>query len=40
MTMECRIKEKLYESESGYYIVAEIVNIVCDENYLAEDGKT
>ncbi len=39
MTMECRIKEKLYESESGFYIIAEIVNIVCDEKYLAEDGK-
>lgn len=39
MTMECRIKEKLYESKSGYYIVAEIVNIVCDDKYLAEDGK-
>lgn len=39
MTMECRIKEKLYESETGYYIIAEIVNIVCDEKYLAEDGK-
>ena len=39
MTMECRIKEKLYESESGCYIIAEILNIVCDERYLAEDGK-
>ncbi len=39
MTMECRIKEKLYESESGYYIIAEIVNILCNEKYLAEDGK-
>lgn len=39
MTMECRIKEKLYESESGYYIIAEIINIVCDEKYLAKDGK-
>ena len=39
MTMECRLKEKLYESETGYYIIAEIVNIVCDENYLSEDGK-
>lgn len=38
MTMECRIKEKLYESETGYYIIAEILNIVCDEKYLAEDG--
>ncbi len=39
MTLECRIKEKLYESETGYYIIAEIVNIVCDEKYLAADGK-
>lgn len=39
MTLECRIKEKLYESETGCYIIAEIVNIVCDEAYLAEDGK-
>ncbi len=39
MTLECRIKEKIDESETGYYIVAEIVNIVCNEEYLAEDGK-
>lgn len=39
MTMECRIKEKLNESATGYYIIAEIVNIVCKEEYLAEDGK-
>lgn len=38
MTMECRIKEKLYESETGYYIIAEILNIVCDEAFLAADG--
>lgn len=39
MTLECRIKQKLEESETGYYIVAEIVNIICDEQYLAADGK-
>lgn len=39
MTMECRIKEKLHESETGCYIIAEIVNIACDEACLAEDGK-
>ena len=39
MTLECRIKEKIDESKEGYYIVAEIVNILVDENYLAEDGK-
>ncbi len=39
MTLECKIKEKLYESETGFYLIAEIVNILCNENYLAEDGK-
>ena len=39
MTIECRIKEKIDESETGYYIIAEIVNIVCNEEYLAENGK-
>ena len=39
MTMECRIKQKLNESETGYYIIAEVINILCDEKYLAEDGK-
>lgn len=39
MTMECRVKDRLYESETGFYVVAEIVNIVCDEKYLAPDGK-
>lgn len=38
MTLECRIKEKIDESETGYYIIAEIVNILVDEKYLAEDG--
>lgn len=39
MTLECRVKQKIDESNTGYYLVAEIVNILCDENYLAEDGK-
>lgn len=39
MTLECRIKEKIDESESGFYIVAEIVNILVDESFLAADGK-
>lgn len=38
-TLECRISRKIDESESGYYLVAEIVNILCDERFLAEDGK-
>jgi flavin reductase (DIM6/NTAB) family NADH-FMN oxidoreductase RutF len=39
MTLECRIKQKLDESETGYYIIADIVNILVDEKYLAADGK-
>lgn len=39
LTLECRVKQKIAESESGYNLVAEIVNVLCDENYLAADGK-
>lgn len=39
MTLECRVKQKIDESETGYYLIAEIVNILCDEQYLDEDGK-
>ena len=38
MTLECRVKQKIDESETGYYLVAEIVNILCNEKYLAPDG--
>jgi flavin reductase (DIM6/NTAB) family NADH-FMN oxidoreductase RutF len=39
MTLECRILRKIDESEEGYYIVAEIVNVLVNEGFLAEDGK-
>ena len=39
MTLECRILRKIDETEDGYNLIAEIVNILVDENYLAEDGK-
>ncbi len=39
MTLECRILRKIDETEDGYNIIAEIVNILVDENYLAGDGK-
>lgn len=39
MTLECRILRKIDVSEEGYYIVAEIVNILVDEQYLGDDGK-
>lgn len=38
MTMECKVLRKIDESETGYYLVAEVVNILCDEQFLAEDG--
>ena len=38
MTLECRVKQKIDESETGYYLIAEIVNILCDEKYLDADG--
>ncbi len=38
MTLECRVKQKIDESETGYYLVAEIVNILCDEKLLSADG--
>lgn len=38
MTLECRIKQKLDESSTGFFLIAEIINIVCDESYLAADG--
>ncbi len=38
MTLECRVKQKINESETGYYLIGEIVNILCKEEYLAEDG--
>lgn len=39
MTFECKIERKIDESNTGYYIVAKIVNIIVDEKYLADDGK-
>ena len=39
MTMECRIERKIGESDTGYYIVAKILNIRVKEEFLADDGK-
>lgn len=39
MTLECRIERKIDESETGYCIIAKIVNIQCREEFLAADGK-
>ena len=39
MTMECRIKEKMDESEEGYYSLAEVVNILVDEKCRTGEGQ-
>ena len=37
-TLECRMTRKYDESETGYFLIADIVNIVCDERYLDAQG--
>lgn len=39
MTLECRVSRVIDESEDGCYLIGEIVGILCDEKYLAADGK-
>ena len=39
LTLECRVKQKLDESNTGFYLIAEIVGIQCDERFLAADGQ-
>lgn len=39
MTLECRVVDKFDESNTGCYLIAEIVSIAVDEQYLAADGK-
>jgi len=39
LTMECRITRKIDEDAGGYYLIAEIVNILADEKFLSADGK-
>lgn len=40
IVLECRMKEKIGESATGgYNLIAEIVNILCKDEFLAEDGK-
>lgn len=39
LTLECRVAKKIDESETGYYLVGEIVNVRADEDILGKDGK-
>ena len=38
MTLECRVSKMIDESETGCYLVGDIINVLCDERYLAPDG--
>lgn len=38
LTLECRITRKIDDNGNGYNLVAEIVNILADERFLAADG--
>ncbi|MEE3483692.1 MAG: flavin reductase [Bacteroidales bacterium] len=38
LTLECKVKETLNRDQSGYMLIGEIVNIVCQENFLSTDG--
>ncbi len=38
LTLECRVKEKIGDEGEGYNLIGEIVNVLVDEKYLAEDG--
>ena len=40
LTLECRVKERIGEEESGFNLIGEIVDtIVTDDSCLADDGK-
>ncbi len=39
MTLECKVKECLNRSETGFMLIGEVVNILCKEEFLAADGQ-
>lgn len=39
LTLECRISRRIDATPEGGYFVAQIVNTLCKEEYLAPDGK-
>lgn len=38
LTLVCKVKQKIDKTAAGFNLVGEIVDILCDENYLAADG--
>lgn len=39
LTLECRIKQSIEKSKSGYYIIADILGVDYDEDYIGKDGQ-
>lgn len=39
LTLECRISQKIGETATGYNLIAEIVDVLCKDEFLSEDGK-
>lgn len=39
LTLECKVKEALNRSETGYMLIGEVVGILANEAYLGEDGQ-
>ena len=39
LTLECKVKETLNRSDTGYMLIGEIVGILANEAYLGEDGQ-
>lgn len=39
LTFECQVVKKIDESDHGYCLIGKIVNILCDEKFIADDGK-
>ncbi|MDE6310430.1 MAG: flavin reductase [Muribaculaceae bacterium] len=39
MTLECRVHKILDESATGFYLIADIINICVDENFLDSEGR-
>ncbi len=38
-TLECKVHETINRTATGYMLIGKVVGILCDEKYLAEDGK-
>ncbi|MBQ2176040.1 MAG: flavin reductase [Alphaproteobacteria bacterium] len=39
LTLECKVYETINRTATGFMLIGKIVGVLCDEKYLAEDGK-